>query len=102
MVRCAASAHLSPIRRDQRLLVWRGEQGPAGLGLAQLDRLLALDPGNRNAALSARNLQDVDAIRVQQLNTFDLLNHRYLVTDKASLQAFLDGSAWATKEGEAA
>lgn len=58
--------------------------------------LVALDPANRNAALSARNLPEVDSIRIAQLNAFDLLNHRFLVTDKASLQAFLDGSAWAS------
>ena len=56
--------------------------------------LLAVHSENRNAALSARNLPDVDAIRIPQLNAFDLLNHRFLVTDKASLTAFLDGSAW--------
>ena len=56
--------------------------------------LLAVKSDNRNAALSARNLPDVDAIRIPQLNAFDLLNHRFLVTDKASLEAFLDGSAW--------
>ena len=60
--------------------------------------LLAVNPDNRNAALSARNLPDVDAIRMPQLNAFDLLNHRFLVTDKASLKAFLDGSAWADSE----
>ena len=57
--------------------------------------LLAVNPNNRNAALSARNLADVDAIRIPQLNAFDLLNHRYVVVDKASLEAFLDGTAWA-------
>jgi large subunit ribosomal protein L4 len=57
--------------------------------------LIALDPGNRNAALSARNLDGVTTVRIEQLNAFDLLNHRYLVVDKASLQAFLDGGAWA-------
>ena len=57
--------------------------------------LLALDPSNRNAALSARNLPDVTTAQIAQLNAFELLNHRYLVVDKASLQAFLDGSAWA-------
>jgi hypothetical protein len=31
--------------------------------------------------------------RIEQLNAFDLLNHRYVVVDKASLQAFIDGSA---------
>ena len=57
--------------------------------------LLALDPSNRNAALSARNIDDVSTAQIAQLNAFELLNHRYLVVDKASLQAFLDGSAWA-------
>ncbi len=56
--------------------------------------LIALDPTNRSAALSARNLPTVDTIRIDQLNAFDLLNHRYLVVDRASLEAFLDGSLW--------
>ncbi len=60
--------------------------------------LLAVNPDNRNAALSARNLPDVDSIRIRQLNAFDLLNHRFLVTDKASLQSFLDGTAWSDDE----
>jgi large subunit ribosomal protein L4 len=64
--------------------------------------LVALDPSNRNAALSARNCDDVDTIRVEQLNVFELLNHRFLVIDKASLEAFLDGSAWAKADKEAA
>ena len=69
--------------------------------------LMALDPKDRNTALSARNLPDVDTIRVEQLNAFELLNHRYLVVDRASLEAFLDGSLWAgdgrqTDEKEAA
>jgi len=69
----------------------------AALDAVGVDRtcLIALDPGNRNAALSARNLDGVTTVRIEQLNAFDLLNHRYLVVDKASLQAFLDGSAWA-------
>ncbi|MDY7108338.1 MAG: 50S ribosomal protein L4 [Planctomycetota bacterium] len=54
--------------------------------------LMALDPGDRNTALSARNLPDVDTIRIEQLNAFELLNHRYLVVDRAALEAFLDGS----------
>ncbi|MHC4217655.1 MAG: 50S ribosomal protein L4, partial [Planctomycetota bacterium] len=57
--------------------------------------LIALHPGNRNAALSARNLPEVTTVRIMQLNAFELLNHRYLVVDKASLESFLDGSAWA-------
>jgi large subunit ribosomal protein L4 len=60
--------------------------------------LLALDPANRNAVLSARNLADVDAVRIEQLNAFELLNHRFLVVDKASLVAVIAGSAWSGKE----
>lgn len=73
----------------------------AVLDAVGIDRtcLLALAGANRNAALSARNLPHVDTLRIEQLNAFELLNHRYLVVDKASLQAFLDGSAW-PKPGE--
>ena len=60
--------------------------------------LVAVDSENRNAAVSARNLKNVDTIRVDQLNVFELLNHRYLVVDKASIEAFLDGSAWNKEE----
>jgi hypothetical protein len=38
---------------------------------------------------------------VDQLNVFELLNHRYLVVDKAAIESFLDGSAW-KKDEEAA
>jgi large subunit ribosomal protein L4 len=60
--------------------------------------LVAVDGENRNAAVSARNLKNVDTIRVDQLNVFELLNHRFLVVDKASIEAFLDGSAWKKEE----
>jgi large subunit ribosomal protein L4 len=62
--------------------------------------LVALDSANRNAALSARNLPDVDTIRVDQLNAFDLLNHRFLVVDRNSLKGFLDGTIWANGHAE--
>ena len=70
------------------------------LGAIGIDRtcLLALDGGNRNAALSARNVENLDTIRVAQLNAFELLNHRYLVIDRASLESFLDGSCFPTVE----
>jgi large subunit ribosomal protein L4 len=61
--------------------------------------LVALAPANRPAALAARNLADVSTVRVEQMNAFELLNHRYLVTDRASLEAFIDGSAWADDAG---
>jgi large subunit ribosomal protein L4 len=60
--------------------------------------LVALENANRNAALSARNLAHVDTIRVEQLNAFELLNHRYLVVDRPSLEAFLAGRTGDRKE----
>lgn len=63
--------------------------------------LVAVESANQNVMLSARNLENVRSIRVDQLNAFDLLNHRFLVTDKSSLQSFLDGSCWATANGQA-
>jgi large subunit ribosomal protein L4 len=60
--------------------------------------LVALDRANRPAALAARNLANADTIRAEQLNAFELLNHRYLVIEKAQLEAFIDGSLWRTTE----
>jgi large subunit ribosomal protein L4 len=70
------------------------------LGALGVDRtcLVALDPANREAALSARNIADVDTIRIDQLNVFDLLNHRFLVVDRASLESFIDGSCFPARE----
>jgi large subunit ribosomal protein L4 len=56
--------------------------------------LVATDKTNRNAMLSARNLANVDVCRIDQLNAFELLNHRFLVVDKASLVAFLNESCF--------
>jgi large subunit ribosomal protein L4 len=65
------------------------------LGALRIDRtcLVALDPTDRNTALSARNLPGVTTIRIEQLNAFELLNHRYLVVDRPALQAFMDAAA---------
>lgn len=64
--------------------------------------LVAVAPDNRNAMLSARNICGVGVRRIEQLNAFDLLNHRYLVVDKSSLQSFLDGSCFPATEEAAA
>jgi large subunit ribosomal protein L4 len=79
------------------------QQFAALLSAVGVDRtcLVAVDPGNRNAYLSARNLVGVDVVRVAQMNAFELLNHRYLVLDKATLTSFLDGSCWAKDEDDA-
>lgn len=54
--------------------------------------LVALDSANVNARRSARNLDGVDTIRWEQLNAFELLNHRYLVIERAHLKAFIEGA----------
>jgi large subunit ribosomal protein L4 len=80
---------------DLRLEAPRTRDLQTVLAAVGIDRscLIALDAGNRNAVLSARNLPNVTTILASQLNAFDLLNHRYLLTDRASLVAFLDGMA---------
>ena len=57
--------------------------------------LIALNRSDRMTALSARNLPHVRTLPIEQLNAFELLNHRYLVVDKRALSSFLDGSVWA-------
>jgi len=59
---------------------------------------MAVAPANRNAMLSARNIEGVGVRRIEQLSAFDLLNHRYLVVDKASLASFIDGSCFPAVE----
>lgn len=44
-----------------------------------------------NARLSARNVDNVTLCRADQLNCFDMLNHRYLVIGKSELEAWLEG-----------
>ena len=41
--------------------------------------------------LSCRNLDGVESVRIDQINCFELLNHRYLVVSKADLEAWLSG-----------
>jgi large subunit ribosomal protein L4 len=61
--------------------------------------LVATDGRNRNAILSARNVDGVDVCRIDQLNAFALLNHRYLVVDKAALVSFLNETCFGSSEG---
>ncbi len=46
---------------------------------------------SKNARLSARNVDGVTLCRADQLNAFEMLNNRYLVIDKADLEAWLAG-----------
>lgn len=70
------------------------------LTVVGIDRtcLIALDPKNDVARQSAANLPYSSTIRVDQLNVFELLNHRYLVIDRATLVAFLDESCFTNAE----
>lgn len=66
------------------------------LGALKVDRstlvALPVDPGaSHNARLSGRNVEDVTLVRADQLNCFDMLNHRYLVIQRADLEAWLKG-----------
>ncbi|MEM9791202.1 MAG: 50S ribosomal protein L4 [Planctomycetota bacterium] len=61
----------------------------AGLGI---DRtcLFAVADTRTPAVASARNLPDIDVTQIDRLNAFDVLNHRYLIADKAEFQAYLE------------
>lgn len=63
------------------------------LGALKIDRsaLVAVKADNRFVRLSGRNVADVTLCCAEQINAFNLLNHRYLVIGKADLQALLAG-----------
>lgn len=71
----------------------------AVLAAVGIDRtcLVALAKENLNGFRSARNLAHVDCTRIDQINAFGLLNHRYLVTDRRSLESFLDGTCFESR-----
>lgn len=53
---------------------------------------LSPDPAKSgNARRSARNLEEVTLVRADQLNCFDMLNHRYVVIGRDDLEAWLKG-----------
>ncbi len=71
----------------------------------KIDRscLVAIDPANKNARLSARNVESVDTIPPAQLTCYEMLNHRYLVIAREDLEAWLAGpSANTDKSAKAA
>jgi len=51
--------------------------------------LLALDDTRSNEGISARNIEDLTVTQIDRLNAFDLLNHRYLIADRQSFEAYL-------------
>ncbi len=58
----------------------------------KIDRscLLALSDTRVNAAISAGNLEQITITRVDQLNAFDLLNHRYLLADRSAFASWIE------------
>jgi large subunit ribosomal protein L4 len=61
------------------------------LAALKVDRtcLVALGDTRGSTGQSARNLEDVNLTHVDRLNVFDVLNHRYLVADKAAFEDYL-------------
>ncbi len=59
----------------------------------KIDRsaLIALNPENMNARLSARNVAAVTVCPSHQLTCYEMLNHRYLIIAKSDLEAWLTG-----------
>ncbi|MBS0198375.1 MAG: 50S ribosomal protein L4 [Planctomycetes bacterium] len=58
------------------------------------------DQASQNALLSGRNVSEATLIRCDQLNCFNMLNHRYLVIGRAELEAWLNGPS--SQTGKAA
>jgi large subunit ribosomal protein L4 len=60
--------------------------------------LLALDDTRGHTARSARNIDDITVTQIDRLNAFDLLNHRYLLVDRAAFENYLERlRQWATE-----
>lgn len=55
--------------------------------------LVALNPDNANARLSARNIDDVTVCSSQQLTCWEMLNHRFMVISKADLEAWINSAS---------
>ena len=65
--------------------------GAIGVDKSALLALSADAEKSKNARMSARNIEGVAMCKADQLNTFEMLNNRYLVIDKADLEAWLNG-----------
>lgn len=66
------------------------------LGALNIDKsavlALSADPAKSgNARLSARNVDELTLVRADQLTCFELLNNRFLIIEKAELEAWLSG-----------
>ena len=72
----------------------------------KIDRtcLVAVSASASHEARSAANLKHVGLTHIDRLNAFDLLNHRYLVAEKAVLESWIQsrGGSGGAKKSEAA
>lgn len=64
------------------------------LSALEIDRscLLALESTKGNEALSAGNLENITLTRINNINAFSLLSHRFLLVDKQTLENYLQGA----------
>lgn len=80
----------------------RTREFEAMLAALKLDRpaLVALSAEDRghNARLSGRNSDRATLCRADQLNCFEMLNHRYLVIERTDLEAWLSGPSSQTSK----
>ncbi|GMV27321.1 MAG: 50S ribosomal protein L4 [Phycisphaerae bacterium] len=76
----------SPRTRDFRTFLDAVKIDASALVALSMDESRA-----NNTRLSARNLDGVSLCRADQLNCFDMLNHRYLVIGRDDLEAWLKG-----------
>ncbi|MCX7704539.1 MAG: 50S ribosomal protein L4 [Planctomycetota bacterium] len=63
--------------------------------------LVAVGEGEKNAYLSARNIEGVSAMRVQEINAYDVLRHRYLVLSKDGFSLLCQRLGIEQQEGKA-
>ena len=57
----------------------------------KIDRscLIALADTRTSAARSAANIKDATVTRIEHLNVFELLNHRYLLAERGAFEAYI-------------
>jgi len=95
MKRAALTAALAEKAKEQRVIVLdklalaepKTKQMStllATLGVSE-NAIVLLSPENRNVALAARNIPSVKVLRMQNINVYDLLKYRYLITTEDAL-----------------
>jgi len=95
MKRAALTAALAEKAKEQRVIVLdklalaepKTKQMStllATLGVSE-NAIVLLSSENRNVALAARNIPSVKVLRMQNINVYDLLKYRYLITTEDAL-----------------